>query len=696
MPCHMSRVWQGFQNFSSHTHGNISVMRAESPAPSRPLLGMFRKRHAGCSSGFSVVDMQMQKPSQRSWWPGSRSHHNSSAAAHKIIQSYYHHTINGHLIAVSTRRSSSNNSCNAVSSRATLISVQSAQFEALSIRKMAEPIQLRQKLLVPTSFGRQPAKRDRFAGFVAEANSAGPADLGGVAGAAGLMEPICPSIPKHPDPALTNEDFMPTMPEKRNFSLLDMTSLWVGLVVGIPSYYLAGSLVEMGMSWWQGIGTVFLGNVLVYFPLVLTGHAGTKYGIPFPVLARASFGVKGANIPTLLRALVGCGWFGIETWIGGQAIFHLVNVWMGGKLNASVIPWIGTTIPELSCFLLFWLLQVGIIINGIESIRELERYSAPILTVLSAALLIWVYVKAGGFGRMLSAPSQFGPNGPKAGQFWKVFFPALTANVGFWATLSLNIPDFTRYAKSQADQMLGQAGIPIFMAAFAFVGLAVTSSTEILFGKVISNPVEVVVKIGGFLPIFLSLIGVILATLTTNIAANVVAPANALVNVNPSMFSFRKGGLLTAALGVLFQPWRLLQSTHGFINTWLIGYSALLGPLGGIILADYYLLRHRHLDIDSLYSSSKEGPYWFFGGINFSAIFALVSGVLPCMPGFLHVAGLLKNVPNGFLVLYDNAWFAGFGIAGLVYLILSISQKWLLIWQKRFQARGLDQNWRHG
>lgn len=266
----------------------------------------------------------------------------------------------------------------------------------------------------------------------------GDASEGGLFG--GLLEPIAPRQPSDPDDSLFNADFAPTMPAGRIFTVWDMACLWIGLVVGVPTYYMAGSLVEMGMSWLEGVLTVFVGNVVVLVPLVLSGHSGTKFGVPFPVLARAAFGIRGANVPSLLRAFVACGWFGIQTWIGGQAIYQLLNALFHGRLASSVLPWLGISASEFGCFMVFWLLQVGIVSNGIESIRELEKLSAPILIALSAALLAWAYVQAGGFGPMLSLPSQFITGGPKAGQFWKTFFPALTANVGFWATLSLNIP----------------------------------------------------------------------------------------------------------------------------------------------------------------------------------------------------------------------------------------------------------------
>ncbi|CAN4117159.1 unnamed protein product [Withania somnifera] len=463
----------------------------------------------------------------------------------------------------------------------------------------------------------------------------------------------------HPDPSLTNDDLKPTSTDQRNFSGWEMASLWVGLVVGVPSYYLAGSLVDLGMSWWQGIAIVVLANLVTLIPLILIGQPGTKFGISFPVLARSSFGIRGAHIPTLLRALVGCGWYGIETWIGGEAIFLLLPKVVKNSSLSQSISWLGTSPLEFACFITFWIAQLAIVWKGIDGIRELEKYSAPILISLTSCLLIWAYVKAGGFGHIVLV----------------TFFPSLTANIGFWATLALNIPDFTRYAKSQHDQIIGQAGLPIFMGLFTFVGLAVTSSTKVIFGHVISNPITLLGEIGGLTTMVLAIFGISLATITTNIAANVVAPANALVNLSPSRFTFRSGAILTALLGIVCQPWRLLKSSESFVYTWLVGYSALLGPIMGIILADYYFIQRMNLSIKDLYTLSPNGAYYYSSGYNLRAILALVIGILPVIPGFLQNVGILDSIPTSFVIIYNNAWFVSLFLAGGFHWSLSFLKK---------------------
>eukprot|EP00775_Hariotina_reticulata_P006673 gene6673-6897_t len=423
---------------------------------------------------------------------------------------------------------------------------------------------------------------------------------------------IAAETPKCPDRSLSNEDLLPTPASQRTFKAADYAALWVTLVISITTYYLAASLVDMGMSWWQGVLTVFIGNIITLIPMTLNAHPGTKYGIPFPVLARASFGIKGSNIPSLSRALVACGWFGIQSWIGGSSIHQMVQALAPGLIAGStIIPWLGITGTQLTCFLVFWALQVAIIVRGIECIKDIEKCSAPILVALAAALLIWAVTAAGGCGPMLSAPSQFGPGMPLEGKFWEVFFPAVTANVGYWATLSLNIPDFSRYAVSQRAQVVGQAvGLPPFMALFSFIGLAVTSATIVIYGAPIMDPVQLLSHMKQPLAVCVSLAGLILATLTTNIAANVVAPANAIVNLAPTALSFTAGGIITAMLSMVIMPWKLMSSSSGFVN-WLVAYSALLGPVVGVVMADYYCVRGRQLDMDQLYSAAPTGIYYY-------------------------------------------------------------------------------------
>lgn len=470
------------------------------------------------------------------------------------------------------------------------------------------------------------------------------------------------------DVDLWNEDLAPTTAGQRTWRWTHYASLWIAMVVCVPTYMLAAGLVSEGMNWWQAVVTVLLGNVIVLLPMLLIGHAGAKYGVPFPVLLRSSFGTVGARIPALARGLVACGWFGIQTWVGGSAIYVILRTVTGDDVASTALPFLGIDTLQTGCFLAFWLLHLVFIKFGTESIKGLETYAAPFLIAMGLALLIWAYIQAGGWGEMLSAPSQFVKGGAKDGQFFSVFVAGLTAMVGFWATMALNIPDFTRFAQSQKDQIVGQAiGLPLPMALFAFIGVAVTSATVTIYGEAIWDPVVLAGKMGG-MGIVLALAALALATLTTNLAANLVAPAYGFSNLRPQSISFKLGGYITAGIGIAIFPWKLLETAGGYLFTWLLGYSALLGPIAGILIADYFLLRKCQLDIAELFlhdHSSGVSQRWNWAGMS-----ALGIGVLPNLPGFLVAVGALEAVPSIFTTLYAYAWFVGLLVAGSVYLLL--------------------------
>ena len=469
---------------------------------------------------------------------------------------------------------------------------------------------------------------------------------------------------------LYNSDLAPVLLSQRKWGMLSFAALWISMSACIPTYMLASSLIGGGMNWWEAVLTIFLGNLIVLVPMILNAHAGTKYGIPFPVYCRASFGTLGANVPAILRALVACGWFGIQTWIGGDAIYKIcVTIFHWNPAPATNM--FGITFPHFLCFLFFWGINMWVIYRGIDTIRFLLNIKAPMLIALGLLLLWWAYRKAGGFGPILSQPSAFDAGQPKAGQFWSYFFPALTGMIGFWATLSLNIPDFSRYAKTQKDQVLGQAlGLPLTMALYSFIGVAVTSATMIIFGETIWNPVDVLTRFTNPAVLILAMLALCLATLATNIAANVVSPANDFSHLSPRRISFRTGGFITGFVGILMMPWKLVADPRGYIFTWLIAYSALLGPIGGILIADYFVYRRCRLNVAALYNAN--GEFCYTGGFSFVAVIALVLGALPSLPGFLVNIGALSatSVPESLAHLYNYAWFIGFGLAFAIYLAL--------------------------
>ncbi|MFO0600042.1 MAG: NCS1 family nucleobase:cation symporter-1 [Myxococcaceae bacterium] len=483
---------------------------------------------------------------------------------------------------------------------------------------------------------------------------------------------------------LFNADLAPVPGKRRNWSTYNFAALWISMAHCIPTYMMAGGLVAVGMNWWQALLTIGLGNIIVLVPILLNAHPGTKYGIPFPVLARSSFGTQGANVPAVLRAIVACGWFGIQTFIGGEAVkTFVVALWPDFATLGGTASLAGLTLPSAITFFIFWALNIFIILRGMNAVRVFENWAAPLVLVMAAALLIWVVGRAGGVGPMLQQDSKF----DTIGSFWKVFIPSLTGMVGFWATLSLNIPDFTRFGKGQREQMLGQTlGLPTTMVAFSAMGVVITSAAQALLkgadAKTLWDPVVILSHLTSATPppglaeplitspgvrlvvAIIALLGVAVATISVNIAANVVSPANDFANLNPRVISFKIGGIITGVLGIVMMPWKFLATADTYIFNWLIGYSALLGPIAGIMVIDYWLVRKQTLDVPDLYRT--DGQY---RGVNVAALLALVIGVIPNVPGFLKSAGFITGEKNFFDELYVYAWFIGFGLSAGLYVV---------------------------
>jgi NCS1 family nucleobase:cation symporter-1 len=472
--------------------------------------------------------------------------------------------------------------------------------------------------------------------------------------------------------SLTNPDLEPVSAAQRTWRWYHFAALWLGMVIAVPAYMLAGGMIEQGLSAWQAVGIVLLGNLVVLVPILLIGHAGSRYGVPFAVLVRSSFGVQGAKLPALARALVACGWYGIQTWIGGGTLLALVGVIAGRDLSGTPLPVLGIGVGQLLAFLVFWAAQLFFVVKGLDAIRTFETWTAPLKVVVCAGLVWWALHTAGGIGPIVSTPSAFARGGSKAGQFWIVFWPLFTAMSGYWGALALNIPDFTRFAKTQKDQIVGQAlGLPGPMALLALVSVIVTSATVIIYGKAIWDPVKLSGNIGG-IGVMIGLLIITIDTISVNIAANLVGPAYDFSALWPSRISYRTGGYITAALGAIIMPWKLLESTQGYIFVWLTGYGALLGPIAGIMIADYWVVRRTRLSIDGLYS--VQGPYSYIRGWNPIALLAFAVPVLVNLPGFLHSAapasfGFIGSFWTG---LYNYAWFIGIALAFVLYAGLTL------------------------
>ncbi|HZY66527.1 MAG: NCS1 family nucleobase:cation symporter-1 [Actinomycetota bacterium] len=465
--------------------------------------------------------------------------------------------------------------------------------------------------------------------------------------------------------SLYNEDLAPAGPEERTWTTYNFVALWIGISIVITTYTLASGLIAAGMNWWQALLTIGLGNLIVLIPLLLNAHAGTKYGVPFPVFVRSSFGVTGANFAAMARALVACGWFGIQTWIGGLALDAMLTAFWGGWANVAGHQ--GIT------FFIFWIVQVLIILTGIEGIKVFESFAAPLLLAGGLVLLVWGFMAGGGVGNVFSVSSQLQEGNVP---FWALFWSGLAANVGYWVTLSLNIPDFTRFANSQRSQTISQAiTLPLTMTAFSFIGIAVTAATVVVYGEAIWDPVTLVTRIAGPIPALLiaAMIIIVIAQISTNMAANVVSPSNDFSNLAPKYISFKTGGMITAVLGIVSFPWVLFNNAGAYIFTWLVGYGSLLGAIGAVMIVDYWILRRTQLDLADLYR--PDGRYAYSGGWNWRAIVAVFIGVIPVVPGFLKAAttpgGVIEN-PTFIDSLYTYGLFFTFTVAGLAYLLLGL------------------------
>ncbi|MGA8115534.1 MAG: NCS1 family nucleobase:cation symporter-1 [Actinocatenispora sp.] len=466
-----------------------------------------------------------------------------------------------------------------------------------------------------------------------------------------------------------NRELAPVPIARRTWSTYNFTALWMGMAHNIPSYLLAAGLIAIGMNWLQAFLTITVANVLVLVPMLLNSHAGTKYGIPFPVFARAFYGLRGANLAALLRAFIACGWFGIQTWVGGQALYVIFGKLAGDAwANSTVVA--GQHWTLWLSFAVFWLIQMGLIWRGIEALRRFENWAAPLVTVAFVALLVWILIRAGGFGPILSQPSELG----WGVKFWTVFPASLMGMIAFWATLSLNMPDFTRFGRGQRQQVLGQVlGLPTTMSFISMVSILVTSGTVVIYGKALWDPVQLAGRFSNPVVVTVALIMVVLATVSCNAAANVVSPSYDFSNAMPRLVSFRTGGLITGVVGVLIQPWRLISDPHIYIFGWLDFYGGVLASVAGVLIAGYWLLSRTKLELGELYERS--GRYWFSAGWNVRAVIATVVGAVLAVGGAYSAPGAGPFPADGLLPflkpLYDYSWAVGLVAALLLYLALS-------------------------
>ncbi|MFO0605966.1 MAG: NCS1 family nucleobase:cation symporter-1 [Polyangiales bacterium] len=470
--------------------------------------------------------------------------------------------------------------------------------------------------------------------------------------------------------SLYNEDLAPTRVAERTWTTYNFAALWVSMAHCIPTYMLASGLITSGLSWVQALFTILLGNLIVLIPILLNSHPGTRFGIPFPVFARAAYGTWGSNVPALMRAIVACGWFGIQCWIGGKAL-HTFFLSLSPGWETLLGAKVGGHAPTMwLSFLMFWGMNIWIIFRGMDLLRKVENIAAPYVLVMTGLLVWWAVDRAHGLGPILERNGHFHAEGKT---FLQVFIPSLTGMIGFWATLSLNMPDFTRYGRSQREQTVGQVvALPTTMTLFAAMGVIITSATQVIYGTAIWDPMDLALRFTHRGMVAVSMFTVVIATLAVNIAANVVSPANDFANAFPKWITFRRGGLITGLVGIAMCPWKLLADPSGYIFTWLVGYSGGLGSIAGVLIADYWFVKKRKLDLADLYRADGRYAYGVRDGEVEGRARFKGTGTNPVAVGATLLGCALSWV-GAFVPalkpLYDQAWFVGAFSAAGAYVI---------------------------
>ena len=449
-----------------------------------------------------------------------------------------------------------------------------------------------------------------------------------------------------------NEDIAPTRAAQRTWTRWNVASLWVGMAICVPTYMLGGVLTAyFGLSVVEALWTILIANIVVLIPLTLNAFPGTRYGIPCPVVLRASFGIIGSNVPSLIRALVACGWFGVQTLFGGIAIHLLLSALFDGW---AALGGAG----EVLGFFIFWVLNIAVVILGSESIKHLETLAAPMLLIVAIGLVVWALPQVS-MSEVLAVPA----NRPEGASFFGYFMAALTAMVGFWATLSLNITDFSRFARTQRSQVIGQIiGLPLTMFLFSGLGVLLTAASFELVGATVSDPINLIGHIDSPMWVILSMLMIILATISTNTAANIVSPTNSFQNIAPKYINETKGVIVTGVIGILLMSWELLKklgwlesdvSVESLYSNWLLGYSSLLGPIAGIMIVDYFVIKKQSYDLLALYQDNAGYPAWNKAG--FTAFL---------IPVTLTVIAIATGKLGWF---YDYGWFTGSILGAGIY-----------------------------
>ena len=471
-----------------------------------------------------------------------------------------------------------------------------------------------------------------------------------------------------------NKDLDPIALEGRTWSTYNFIALWISMVIAPGTFMLGSGLIASGMNWWQAGITMFVGSMIVVVPIILTGCIGTKYGISFPIVLRVCFGMHGAKLIALVRGAVACCWFGISSWIGSGAVFAFLRLFFPSIQN-FVVESLELNYIQFACFIAFICLEIFIICKGMHGIKFITSYSTPILIIFSVILFVWAWVKAGSFSAVLSASCSL-QHGNEI-NFGYIFLPSLTAIVGVWCALSLSIPDFTRYAKSQKSQIVGQSlSLPFAMTLYSFLGVFVAGTSILIYGTAIWNPDALIEKFDNPIASGIATLVLIVSVLTTNLAANIVSPANDISNLFPRLISFRTGGVVACILGIFIFPWKILADPYSYIFVWLTSYPPVMGAIAGIIISDYYLVRKRKIVLSETFNRS--GIYSYTNGWNITAFITVILAVIPIIPGFISkFYPKCGNVfPNWIIHISDYGWWISSLIAiTLYYGLMTLNKK---------------------
>lgn len=437
---------------------------------------------------------------------------------------------------------------------------------------------------------------------------------------------------------ILTEDTRPIPKSERDWSTKNYINLWTGILVSIPVYMMASSLLSIGMTWYQAFLVCVIGHTLVLIPSILLGHFGTKYGASFPVLSKMVFGPKGTSIPTLIRAFMGCLWFGIQSWVGGVALDAIIG---------AILPiWNNLSVHGILSFIIFTAFNIYIGYHGSKAIKYLEDFSAPVLIILSGVVIAWALYVCGGFDGIFSTKVA----GSNNSDFWKLFFPSLTAMIAFDSTIALNFSDFTRHSKTQKAQAVGQLiGAPIMTAFIVFVGICGSAGSEVAFGEAFWDPSILVSQFSNPVIVVIFSLFIILATLTTNVACNLASAGVIFSTIFSKYLSYKNSIIFVGIIGVLFMPWRLMANPNSYVYFINGTLAVLLGPITGICMATYWIQYKTKLKVSDLYIQDK-GDYYYYKGWNISAI-----SILGCTSVLIFACKYI----NGLLWIYDSSYLIG-------------------------------------